>query len=53
MVQKDSLMWDHPGWGLTHNKTHLIMSEGTNKLYVTDENLEVVRMIEVFDDDKV
>lgn len=29
------------------------MSEGTNKLYVTDENLEVVRMIEVFDDDKV
>ncbi len=50
IVQKDRLEWKNEGWGLTHNKTHMIISDGSNRLYVVDENLNVVRVIEVLDD---
>lgn len=36
------------GWGLTHNNEHLIMSDGSNKLYFLDTaNLEVVKTLPV------
>jgi glutamine cyclotransferase len=39
-----------PGWGLTNDGEHLIMSDGTQKLYFLDaETFEQVRHIEVYD----
>lgn len=41
------------GWGLTHNDTHLIMSDGTPMLYFLDpQTLEQVNRKMVFDQDK-
>jgi glutamine cyclotransferase len=38
------------GWGITHDGTHLIMSDGTQKLYFLDaETFQQVRHIEVQD----
>lgn len=38
------------GWGLTHDENHLIMSDGTNKLYFLDkETFERKREMEVYD----
>ncbi len=38
------------GWGLTHDAEHLIMSNGTNKLFFLDkETFERVKEIEVYD----
>jgi glutamine cyclotransferase len=38
------------GWGLTHDGTHLIMSDGTAALYFLDpESFEVVNQLEVTD----
>ena len=38
------------GWGLTHNGTHLIMSDGTNKLYFLDTTyLKPVKTLRVTD----
>lgn len=37
------------GWGLTHDGSNLIMSDGTNRLrYLGPETLEVVRTLEVY-----
>ncbi|MGC1314069.1 MAG: glutaminyl-peptide cyclotransferase, partial [Candidatus Acidiferrum sp.] len=37
------------GWGLTHDGSNLIMSDGTNRLrYLDPETLEVVRTLEVY-----
>ena len=42
------------GWGLTHNGSHLIMSDGTAKLHFLDpETFEEVRQIEVYGDGAV
>lgn len=39
------------GWGLTHNDKHLIMSDGTNKIYFLDpETQKMVRSINVYSD---
>ena len=39
------------GWGLTHNDKHLIMSDGTNKIYFLDpETQKMVRFINVYSD---
>ena len=39
------------GWGLTHNGTHLIMSDGTSTLYFLDpETFQTVDQIEVIDE---
>ncbi len=38
------------GWGLTQNGTHLIMSDGSNRIYFMDpEYFTEVRQLEVFD----
>jgi glutamine cyclotransferase len=37
------------GWGLAHDDTHLILSDGTNKLrYLDPESFAVVRTVEVY-----
>jgi glutamine cyclotransferase len=42
---------DIEGWGLTHNDKHLIMSDGTNKIYFLDpETQKMVRSINVYSD---
>ena len=38
------------GWGLTHNSTHLIMSDGSHRLYFRDPNsFAVVRTLNIHD----
>lgn len=37
------------GWGLTHNNTHLIISDGSSNLYITNENLTILETISVKD----
>jgi glutamine cyclotransferase len=38
------------GWGLTHDGTHLIMSDGSNRIYYMDpEFFTEIRQLEVFD----
>jgi glutamine cyclotransferase len=40
--------YDTEGWGLTHDGTHLIMSDGSDKLYFRDSlTLDVVRTLKV------
>ena len=39
------------GWGLTHNNTHLICSDGSNRLLVADQNMQLLETIEVKDQD--
>lgn len=46
------MKWDHEGWGITHNRTHLIISDGSNRLYVTDEQLAILKIMDVVDEDK-
>ena len=42
---------DIEGWGLTHNDKHLIMSDGTSKIYFLDpETQKLVRSINVYSD---
>lgn len=42
---------DIEGWGLTHNDTHLIMSDGSNKIYFLDPTTQkLVRSINVYSD---
>lgn len=42
--------YNTPGWGLTHDNKNLIMSDGTDKLYLLDTtNLKVVRTLTVTD----
>jgi len=42
---------DIEGWGLTHNDTHLIMSDGTNKIYfLNPETQKMERFINVYSD---
>lgn len=42
--------YDTEGWGLTHNGTHLIYSDGSHKLYFLDpQTLEKVKTLEVYD----
>jgi glutamine cyclotransferase len=39
------------GWGLTHDGTHLIMSDGSNRIYFMDpEYFTEIRQLEVYDD---
>lgn len=42
---------DIEGWGLTHNDSHLIMSDGTNKIYfLNPETQKMERFINVYSD---
>ena len=42
--------YNSEGWGLTHDGNHLIMSDGTNKLYFIDpEKMTIAKTLEVYD----
>jgi len=46
----DTFSYSTEGWGLTHDGTNLIMSDGTSTLFFLDRNtLKVVRTVEVSD----
>ena len=48
--QIDDFSYKTKGWGLTHNGQHLIMSDGTEKLYFLDpDSFQVIDSIEVRD----
>jgi len=47
----DTFSYSTEGWGLTHDGTNLIMSDGTSSLFFLDPNtLKVVRTVEVSDE---
>ena len=53
MVQEKTFDYfsDIEGWGLTHNEKHLIMSDGTNKIYfLNPESQKMERFINVYSD---
>jgi len=41
--------WPHEGWGITHNNTHLIISDGTTRIfYVEPVTLKILETLEVW-----
>ena len=49
----DKFTYNYQGWGLTHDKDHLILSDGTNTIRFLDpQSLEVVRKIKVTKNNK-
>jgi glutamine cyclotransferase len=38
-IEKDRLKWPKEGWGLGHNGSHLIITDGTDKIYITNSKL--------------
>jgi glutaminyl-peptide cyclotransferase len=36
LKEVDRLTWGNEGWGLTHNNSHLIISDGSDAIYVTN-----------------
>lgn len=49
----DQFFYDYQGWGLTHDKNHLILSDGTNLIRFLDpKTLEVVKKIKVTKNNK-
>ncbi|MFC1781933.1 glutaminyl-peptide cyclotransferase, partial [Planctomycetota bacterium] len=47
----EEFSYSSEGWGLTHNSEHLIMSNGTNKLYFMDPvTFQIASELEVYDD---
>lgn len=45
----EELDWFYEGWGLTHNNSHFIVSDGSNKLYVADANFTILEVVSVMD----
>lgn len=43
------LKWNFDGWGLTHNNTHLIASDGSDRLFICDENMTLLETLYVVD----
>ena len=43
------LKWISEGWGITHNGSHIFISDGSYKLFITDEELNVLKTLEVID----
>ena len=43
------LKWNSEGWGITHNYTHFFISDGSYKIYVTDEELNILETLRVVD----
>jgi glutamine cyclotransferase len=53
LEKKSELYYEGEGWGLTFNGIDLILSDGSNVLKVLNpKTLELVRTIDVFDEDK-
>lgn len=36
LKNKEELPWKRQGWGITHNDTHLFISDGSSTIYVVD-----------------
>jgi glutamine cyclotransferase len=34
--------WGTQGWGMTHNGSHIFISDGSDSLYIVDENLKIL-----------
>ena len=34
---KTELIWKREGWGITHNDTHMFISDGSSTIYVVDD----------------
>jgi glutamine cyclotransferase len=49
LEEVDRLTWGKDGWGLTHNHSHLIVSDGSDAIYVTDEKMGILEKIKVKD----
>lgn len=45
----DPLKWAYQGWGLTHNNTHLFASDGSDRIFVCDENMTVLQTLYIID----
>lgn len=45
-----SLSWSGEGWGITHDSTHLFISDGSDKIYVVrPTDLKLMRVVSVYD----
>ena len=44
----DSMDYHGEGWGLTHHEKKIIMSNGSDTLYVRDTNFKIIKKIAVF-----
>lgn len=49
LKEEDRFTWSSEGWGITHNHSHLIVSDGTDSIYVTNEKMEILDKIKVKD----
>lgn len=49
MEEEHHLKWGSEGWGLTHNHSHLIVSDGSDTIFITNEKMEIVEKIKVKD----
>jgi glutamine cyclotransferase len=45
LKEVDQLPWKRAGWGLTHNNSHLIISDGSSSLYIVNESLDIMQEI--------
>jgi glutaminyl-peptide cyclotransferase len=51
--QLGEFTYDHEGWGITHNNEHLIVSDGSDKLYFWDTlTLETKKVLKVTENGK-
>ena len=44
------LIWERQGWGLTHNTTHMFISDGSHIIYLVDENLKILDHRRIFNE---
>lgn len=49
MQEKDRLNWSGEGWGITHNRTHIFVSDGSSKLYLCNEDMKIMERKNIVD----
>lgn len=42
LTKLDNLGWGSQGWGMTHNNSHIFISDGSSTIYIVDENLTIL-----------
>ena len=42
MEEVKTLKWERDGWGITNNGTHLFVSDGSDKIYLVEEDMGIV-----------
>lgn len=45
-----TLAWEKDGWGLTHNDTHMFISDGGSSIYVVKEDFKILQTIDIKDE---